>query len=327
MTDNTAAPDAALSSSTVPLTLSAEERRLLQLAEQQINQVIVGKAAVVRLALSCMLAGGHLLLEDLPGVGKTTLAHAFAKTFALDFKRVQFTADLMPSDLVGVSVYRRSNEQFEFVPGPLFTQILLADELNRGSAKTQSALLEAMAEAQITVDGQTRALHDPFFVIATQNPREQAGTFALPESQLDRFMMTLSLGYPDPSHERDLLVGQSRKQLLTTLGAIINEAALLTIRQKLAAIKCSSALIDYVQRLIAATRDAPEVRYGISPRGALALIAAARAFAGLAGRDYVIPEDIQAVFVAVCAHRLTLSQSQAHASQVAQTLLKRVRVV
>jgi MoxR-like ATPase len=318
MTDNTAAPDQGIAITPTPASLRAEDRQLLQLAEQQINQVIVGKAPVVRLALCCLLAGG---------VGKTTLAHAFAKTFALDFKRVQFTADLMPSDLVGVSVYRRSNEQFEFVPGPLFTQILLADELNRGSAKTQSALLEAMAEAQITVDGQTRALHDPFFVIATQNPREQAGTFALPESQLDRFMMSLSLGYPDPNYERELLVGQSRKQLLAGLGAIINEAALMSIRQRLAAIKCSGALIDYVQRLIAASRDAPEVRYGLSPRGALALVAAARAYAGLAGRDYVIPEDVQAVFAAVCAHRLTLSQSQASASQVAQALLKRVRVV
>jgi MoxR-like ATPase len=308
-------------------TLNESERGALARAQAQLNQVIVGKSEVIAHCLAALLAGGHVLLEDMPGVGKTTLAHAFARTFALDFRRVQFTSDLLPADLVGVSVYRKSSERFDFVPGPLFTQLLLADELNRGSAKTQSALLEAMAEAQITVDGQTRALVAPFFVIATQNPQEQAGTFALPESQLDRFMLSLSLGYPDAASERALLAGENRKDLLARLAPQMDAQTLQALQRKARGVTCSSAMLDYLQRLIGATRNSPEIRFGLSPRAALALVAVTRARALISGRDYAIPEDAQAVFVALSAHRLSLATGHSNAPAIALAVLKRVAVV
>lgn len=305
----------------------AELRAQFQAAETQVNQVIVGKPDVVRLTLTCLLAGGHLLLEDLPGVGKTTLAHAVASTFAFEFRRVQLTSDLLPSDLVGVSIYRRDLERFEFTPGPLFTQLLLADELNRGSPKTQSALLEAMAEQQITVDGQTRALPSPFFVIATQNPLEQVGTFALPESQLDRFLMTLNLGYPDAAAERLLLQGLDRRDVVRALRPLLSASEVGALQSHVQSLKVSSALLDYLQRLIAATRSAAEVRFGLSPRAGLALLKATRALAFIEGRDYAIPEDVQRVFVPVAAHRLALREGGADARSVALSLLKRTAVV
>jgi MoxR-like ATPase len=297
-------------------------RPALNDAIRQINQILIGKADVVKLVLSAMLAGGHVLLEDLPGLGKTTLAHALAQTFALQFQRVQFTSDLLPADLTGVSIYRRDREAFEFVPGPLFTELLLGDELNRGSPKTQSALLEAMAESQITVDGHTRALSESFFVIATQNPSEQAGTFVLPESQLDRFMLTLSLGYPDPSFERQLLAGSDRRQMIKSLKPCVSKSQLVQLRAQVASVVCSNAILDYAQRLIAATRNAHDVRFGLSPRGALALLNCARGYAYLQNRNFVMPEDIQAVFVAVTAHRLSPKELGGNARQIAERLLK-----
>jgi MoxR-like ATPase len=304
-----------------------EGHAILLRALQQLNQVVVGKSDVVTLVVGALLAGGHVLLEDLPGVGKTTLAHAVAATFGLQFQRVQFTSDLLPSDLVGISIYRREHERFEFVPGPIFAQLLLADELNRGSPKTQSALLEAMAEAQVTADGQTRVLPEPFFVLATQNPLEQIGTFALPESQLDRFMVTLQLGYPDSQAERALLLGEDRKVLIARLQAQVSEAQLLALRREVEAVKTSSALLDYLQKLLKASREHPAVRFGLSPRAGLALLRMARALALLAGRDYVIPEDVQQAFVPLTAHRLSLQDTQSGARTVAQGILQQVPVV
>jgi MoxR-like ATPase len=302
-------------------------RAALLAAEAQINQIIVGKPEVVRLVLAALLANGHVLLEDLPGVGKTTLAHALAQSFALKFQRVQFTSDLLPADLTGVSIYRRDQERFEFVQGPLFTELLLADELNRGSPKTQSALLEAMAESQITVDGQTRQLEQPFFVIATQNPTEQAGTFVLPESQLDRFMLTLSMGYPDPAHERMLLAGAERRAMVQALKPCVSKAELMLLRVGLTQIQTSGTLLDYVQRLIAATRQSPEVRFGLSPRAGLALLHCARAVAFLNGRGFVLPEDVQQVFVAVAAHRLSVKDAGNNARSVAGMILKQTAAI
>jgi MoxR-like ATPase len=252
----------------------------------------------------CLLAGGHLLIEDLPGVGKTTLAHTLAHTFGLEFARVQFTADLMPGDLLGVTVYDRNTGAFAFHPGPVFTQVLLADEINRAPPKTQSALLEAMEERQVSIDGATRALPAPFFVIATQNPHDQRGTYALPESQLDRFLMCLSLGYPDAAAERALLLGEDRRALLARLPALLDTASLATLQRQAQAVHLAPALVDYVQRLLAATRDPRRFAEGLSPRAGLALLRAARAHALLQGRDYCSPEDVQIVLPAVAVHRL-----------------------
>lgn len=296
-------------------------------AEAQINQVIVGKSEVVRLVLAALLASGHVLLEDLPGVGKTTLAHALAQAFALKFARIQFTSDLLPGDLTGVSVFRRESERFEFVPGPLFTELLLADELNRGSPKTQSALLEAMAESQITVDGQTRVLEQPFFVIATQNPTEQAGTFVLPESQLDRFMMTLSVGYPDPAHERLLLAGVDRRQMIQSLSPCVSKAQLLELRNQLSQVQTSASLLDYVQRLLGATRQHPGLRFGLSPRAGLALLNCSRAVAFLKGRSFVLPEDVQEVFIPVAGHRLVARDLGQQVRTIAIELLKNTAAI
>lgn len=270
----------------------------------QLNTVIVGKQAQVRDCVACLLAGGHLLIEDMPGVGKTTLAHALSRTFGLQFSRVQFTADLMPGDLVGVSVYERGREGFVFHPGPVFAQVLLADEINRASPKTQSALLEAMEEKQVTVEGETRALPHPFFVIATQNPHDQLGTFALPESQLDRFLMRISLGYPDRAAERVLLQGAGRRDMLDHLLPLLSTEELAAIQQQVLAVHAAEPLLDYVQALLAATRSGRWFVQGLSPRAGLALLRAAKAQALLAGRDYVAPDDVQSILPQCTAHRL-----------------------
>ncbi len=271
----------------------------------QIDSVIVGKQAAIRLAVTCLLANGHLLIEDVPGVGKTTLAHALAKSLGLRFNRVQFTADLMPSDLTGVSIYDRAKEQWIYHAGPLFTQVLLADEINRASPKTQSALLEAMEEKQVTAEGQTRALPAPFFVLATQNPREQAGTNALPESQMDRFLMRLSLGYPDAVSERQLLAGLDSRKQIEAMPAVMSALQLADAQQGAMRVHASDALLDYVQRIVAASRSGQWFAQGLSPRAAISLLRAAKAFAYLAGRDFVSPDDVKAVAAPVMAHRLT----------------------
>ncbi|WP_326542749.1 AAA family ATPase [Pseudorhodoferax sp.] len=271
---------------------------------RQLNGVIVGKDAQVQDCVACLLAGGHLLIEDVPGVGKTTLAHALARTFGLQFSRVQFTSDLMPSDLSGVSVYERGREAFVFHPGPLFAQILLADEINRASPKTQSALLEAMEEKQVTVEGATRPLPRPFFVIATQNPQDQLGTFALPESQLDRFLMRISIGYPDRAAERLLLGGEDRRGLVDALPALLTAEQLQALQQQVLQVHVAPPLLDYLQDLIAATRSGRWFLQGLSPRAGIAVVRAAKAQALLAGRDYVAPDDVQAILPQTVAHRL-----------------------
>ena len=270
----------------------------------QLNTVIVGKTDSVRDCVACLLAGGHLLIEDVPGVGKTTLAHALAHTFGLRFSRVQFTADLMPSDLVGVSVYERGKESFVFHPGPVFAPVLLADESNRASPKTQSALLEAMEEKQVSVEGETRALPEPFFVIATQNPHDQLGTYALPESQLDRFLMRISLGYPDRAAERQLLAGEDRREMALTLQPLLTAAELAALQRSVTEVHASAALLDYVQDLITATRSGRWFLQGLSPRAGIALVRAAKAQALISGRDYVAPDDVQAIIAQTVAHRL-----------------------
>ena len=270
----------------------------------QLNTVIVGKTAQVQDCVACLLAGGHLLIEDVPGVGKTTLAHALARTFGLQFSRVQFTSDLMPSDLSGVSVYERGKEAFVFHPGPVFAQVLLADEINRASPKTQSALLEAMEEKQVTVEGATRALPSPFFVIATQNPHDQLGTYALPESQLDRFLMRISLGYPDRASERQLLAGTDRRDMVEHLQPLLAGDELAQLQQAVLKVHAAGPLLDYVQDLIAATRSGRWFLQGLSPRAGVALVRAAQAQALIAGRDYVAPDDVQAILPQTVAHRL-----------------------
>lgn len=272
------------------------------------QNVILGKQREIRLAMTCLLAGGHLLIEDLPGLGKTTLAHTLARLLGLHFSRVQFTADLLPADITGVSIYDRGQGDFRFVPGPVFTQLLLADEINRATPKTQSALLEAMEEGQVSIEGETRSLPRPFFVIATQNPSHQIGTFPLPESQLDRFLMRLELGYPDAAAEKALLAGGGRRRDSELLTPLLTPADILRLQREVETLHVSTALIDYVHALIEASRQNPQFRHGLSPRGGIALLAAARAWAWLAGRDMVLPDDVQAVFVAVARHRLVSVQ-------------------
>ncbi len=270
----------------------------------QLNTVIVGKPSQVQDCVACLLAGGHLLIEDVPGVGKTTLAHALSRSFGLAFSRVQFTADLMPSDLSGVSIYERGKEAFVFHPGPVFAQVLLADEINRASPKTQSALLEAMEEKQVTVEGETRTLPSPFFVIATQNPHDQLGTYALPESQLDRFLMRVTLGYPDRASERTLLAGGDRRDMVENLPAVVTPADLAELQQQVLAVHAADPLLNYLQDLIAATRSGRWFLQGLSPRAGIAVMRAAKAQALLAGRDYVAPDDIQSILPQSIAHRL-----------------------
>lgn len=271
------------------------------------NQIILGKPQPLRLALACLIARGHLLIEDLPGVGKTTLAHVFAQLMGLHFQRIQFTSDLLPADVTGVSIYDREASAFSFHPGPLFAQLILADEINRATPKTQSALLEAMEERQVTIDGKTHLLPEPFFVIATQNPATQIGTFPLPESQLDRFLMRIHLGFPGRDAERALLMGEDRRDLLERLPAAITPEQLLALQRVAQRVAVSPRLIDYLQALLAATRNDAEFAGGLSPRAGLGLLAAARAWALIGGRDHVLPEDVQAVFPHVAGHRLHLA--------------------
>jgi MoxR-like ATPase len=270
----------------------------------QLNRVILGKGTQIHLCLACLLARGHLLIEDIPGVGKTTLAHALAKTLGLSFQRVQFTSDLLPADVLGVSIYDRESGTFRFQRGPIFAQLVLADEINRASPKAQSALLEAMEEHQVTLDGQSMALPEPFFVIATQNPQDQVGTFPLPESQLDRFLMRVHLGYPEASAERELLSGIDRREFVNTLAPVISVEMLMKLQRRVLEVHVSPALLDYVQALVAHTRNAAAISLGLSPRAAIGLLRAARAWALIAGRDAVIPEHVQEVFASVVGHRL-----------------------
>ena len=284
--------------------MSLPLRNQLDELVDQISTIIVGKQAQIEDCVACMLAGGHLLIEDVPGVGKTTLAHAIAVSLGLRFSRTQFTADLMPSDLIGVSVYERSKEAFVFHAGPVFAHVLLADEINRAGPKTQSALLEAMEEHQVTVEGETRALPAPFFVIATQNPTDQIGTYPLPESQLDRFLMCITLGYPDRKSERELLAGADRREAISKLRAVMTPVQLLEAQRAVQAVHASEALLDYLQALIQATRSGAWFVEGLSPRAGVAVLRAARARALLGGRDYVAPDDIQYILRQTIAHRL-----------------------
>ena len=268
------------------------------------SQIILGKEAQIRMALACLLARGHLLIEDIPGVGKTTLAHVLARSLGLHFQRIQFTSDMLPADILGVSIYERDSGSFKFHPGPIFAQVILADEVNRATPKTQSALLEAMEEHQVTAEGETRKLPEPFFVIATQNPSEQVGTFPLPESQLDRFLMRIELGYPDRAAERALLSGTDRRDLLAALGPCMTPAELVELQAEAQRVHVAPALLDYVQAIVEHTRRSPHFAAGLSPRAALALLHSARAWALIEGRDKVIPEDVQAVLPGVAGHRL-----------------------
>ncbi len=276
---------------------------------RQAEQIILGKPKQIRFALACLLARGHLLIEDLPGVGKTTLAHVLARTLGLQFQRIQFTSDLLPADILGVSVYERPGieakvGEFKFHPGPIFAQMILADEINRATPKAQSALLEAMEEQQVTIEGTTRALPVPFFVIATQNPAYQIGTFPLPESQLDRFLMRIQMGYPDAQAERGLLSGVDRREIVAQLSPQMESSELLALQKRAREILVSPALLDYVQAILRHTREAARYTHGLSPRAGLALLSAARAWALLDARDAVIPEDVQAVLPGVVSHRL-----------------------
>ncbi len=276
----------------------------VQLAIESIEKIIVGKPEQIKLAVCCLLSTGHCLIEDLPGVGKTTLAHAISRVFGLNFTRIQFTSDLLPADILGVSVYDRKTEGFKFHPGPIFSNCVLADEMNRATPKTQSALLEAMEEHQITVEGETRILAAPFFVIGTQNPLDQSGTFPLPESQLDRFMMKLNLGYPDRQAERLLLSGKSRQHLLQEITPVLDANSIIKIQQSIESIHVSAPLLDYVQALLHETRNNGQFVYGLSPRAGLSMLRAARSWAFMQQRDFVDPSDIKAIFPAIACHRL-----------------------
>ena len=292
-----------------------------------VGSILLGKQQQVRLAICCLLARGHLLIEDLPGVGKTTLAQALMRVTGLDYQRIQFTSDLLPADVLGVSIFDRREGGFQFHSGPIFTQLLLVDEINRASPKTQSALLEAMAEYQVTVEGSTRPLPRPFFVIATQNPLFQSGTFPLPESQLDRFLMRISLGYPDAASERQLLTGTDPRLLLDQLSAVVTPEELTALQLRVDSVEARESVLDYLQRLIAFTRTDSHFAYGLSTRGALALLQCAKAWALLAGRDYVLPEDVQVVLEPVAGHRLRESQSGGDKRSLIEHLLEDVPVV
>ena len=281
-----------------------KQRAALAAARKSLNGIILGKEREVALALACLLARGHLLIEDLPGLGKTILAQSLARVLGLSFQRVQFTSDLLPADIVGVSVFRQESGQFEFQRGPVFAQLVLADEVNRATPKAQSALLEAMEERQVSVDGNTHALPEPYFVVATQNPSDQIGTFPLPESQLDRFLMRIELGYPNEENERELITGTDRRELLPTVEAALAPETLIQLQQQATVVHMSDPLVDYVQALVRFTRESPDIEVGLSPRGALALVAAARAHAYIEHHSGVFPDDVQAVFGSVAGHRL-----------------------
>jgi len=277
------------------------------------RQIVLGKETQIRLAMACLLARGHLLIEDLPGVGKTTLAHTLARLLGLQFSRIQFTSDMLPADVIGISIFDRERSEFRFLPGALFSQVLLADEINRATPKTQSALLEAMEERQVTIEGETRPLPEPFFVIATQNPSSQIGTFPLPESQLDRFLLRIELGYPNHGAERILLESGGRREHLPALAACFTSDQLAPLQKQAAAVHASPALLDYLQALVEATRNSSNFVHGLSPRAALGLLAVARAWAFIDGRSMIVPEDVQAVLPSVACHRLRLTHSSGHA--------------
>jgi MoxR-like ATPase len=303
-------------------------KEVLQQVIDTANQIILGKEQVIRLALTCMIAKGHLLIEDTPGVGKTTLAHALAKTLGLSFQRIQFTSDLLPADILGVSVYDRETSKFEFHPGPIFSQFILADEVNRATPRAQSALLEAMEESQITLEGETRPLAQPFFVIATQNPSNQVGTFPLPESQLDRFMMRLHLGYPENDAERELLKGRDRREVLTEINTVLKPERLIAFQRQATDITVSDALLDYLQDILKHSRISTDFNEGLSPRAGLAILRCSQAWALLHGRNHVLPEDIQAVLPSVVSHRISLrnSKSTSNPHEVSDLLIKQVPI-
>ncbi len=284
------------------------QHTLLSKIEAQLGEIIVGKHDEIRLSLVCLLSGGHLLLEDVPGVGKTTLAHALAKTLGFDYQRVQFTNDMLPADILGVSIYNKAEDNFVFHKGPVFTNLVLADEINRATPKSQSALLEAMEEGQVTVDGETYILPKPFLVIGTQNPLTQSGTFPLPESQLDRFLMKISLGYPSKDAERNLLTGANRRDLLNNLEPVTNAEQFVQLQQDINNIHVSEPALDYLQALLIKTRAPQQFQHGLSPRAGIGLLHAAKAWALVQGREYLLPDDIQAVFPAVGRHRLLSAQ-------------------
>jgi MoxR-like ATPase len=289
-----------------------QQKAVIDTARRSLASIILGKDAEISLALSCLLARGHLLIEDLPGLGKTMLAQSLARVLGLSFQRIQFTSDLLPADIVGVSVFRQQEGAFVFQPGPIFSQLVLADEVNRATPKAQSALLEAMEERQVTVDGKTHELPGPYFVVATQNPSDQIGTFQLPESQLDRFLMRLELGYPNEENERALITGIDRREMLNDITPSLHPEALLELQQSAAKVHMSEPLVDYIQALVRFTRESPDIETGLSPRGALALVAAARAHAFMEHHSGVFPDDVQAVFGSVAGHRLKPASSSAY---------------
>jgi MoxR-like ATPase len=288
---------------TVPAGRNAQ-RAVIDRARSSLGTIILGKDEQISLALACLLARGHLLIEDLPGLGKTMLAQALARVLGLSFSRIQFTSDLLPADIIGVSVFRRDSGEFEFQPGPVFAQLILADEVNRATPKAQSALLEAMEEHQVSVDGKTRKLPTPFFVVATQNPGDQIGTFPLPESQLDRFLMRIEIGYPNEESERELIAGEDRRSMLRSIEGVASPDTLLALQHAAREVPITDALISYIQALVRHTRESADIEIGLSPRGAQALVAAARAHAFVEGHPGVYPDDVQAVFAAVAGHRL-----------------------
>ena len=310
----------------MPSMLTDQLRQALREAQDQVNALVLGKVPEVRLAFVALLSGGHLLIEDLPGLGKTTLAHALASSLGLSFQRVQFTSDLLPADVLGVSVYDAATRQFQFHPGPVFSHVLLADEINRAPPRTQSALLEAMAEQQVTLDGQTHALPDPFFVIATQNPVDLSGTFPLPDSQLDRFLLRLAMGYPSPQAERELLRGTDRRDLIARAVPQLDDNQVRQLREAVGQIHVSDALVDYVQALLTRSRQHAGVRVGLSPRAGLALLRAAKAHALLLGRGHVVPEDVQTLFVAVAGHRLVGESESSTGPALARAIVQTVAV-
>ncbi len=310
----------------VPPILTDPARAALTAAIAQVNKLVLGKPREIKLSFACMLAAGHLLIEDLPGLGKTTLAHALAATVGLDFQRTQFTSDLLPSDILGVSVFDQAQQRFHFHPGPIFTQLMLADEINRAPPRTQSALLEAMAEQQVTVDGTTHGLPQPFFVIATQNPVDLAGTYPLPDSQLDRFLLRLSLGYPDARAEREMLSTEDRRDLIAQTKPLLQAADVLALRDATLRVHASESLIGYVQELLAQSRRQPGVKVGLSPRAGLALLRASRAQALIQGRDHVLPDDVQSLFTEIASHRLVPDGDDTSRDRLAQQILHAVAV-
>ncbi len=281
-----------------------DQREVINTAQQALGRIILGKDEQITLALACLLARGHLLIEDLPGLGKTMLAQALARVLGLSFSRIQFTSDLLPADIIGVSVFRQNSGEFEFQPGPVFAQLVLADEVNRATPKAQSALLEAMEEYQVSVDGNTRLLPEPFFVVATQNPGDQIGTFPLPESQLDRFLMRVHLGYPNEESERELIAGDDRRSMLEDIEPVTGPKMLMSLQKSVRDVHVSDALVDYIQALVRHTRESADIEIGLSPRGAQALVAAARAHAFVENHAGVYPDDVQAVFTAIAGHRI-----------------------